>query len=116
MNYSVRFFLVRRIVVNFVKLQPLLNYLLKTLKIYLFSLILSIFDIQNLNKMKIFTLILIIISIGLIAFNISIIDFSKPLLQGKSFVAVVGIIAAICALFILIIFKMSKKIEEKMKG
>lgn len=65
--------------------------------------------------MKIFTIILIIISVGLIGFNISIIDFNKPLLQGKSFVAIVGIIASLCALFIVIIFKMSKKIEEKMK-
>lgn len=66
--------------------------------------------------MKIFTIVLIIISVGLIGFNISIIDYSKPLLQGKSFVALIGILAATCALFILIIFKMSKKIEEKLKG
>lgn len=66
--------------------------------------------------MKIFTLVLIVISIGLIGFNISLLDFNKPLLQGKSFVAVIGIVASFCALFILILFKMSKKIEEKMKG
>ena len=55
-------------------------------------------------------------SLGLIGFNISIIDYSQPLLHGKSFVAIIGILAAFCALIILIIFKMSKKIEEKMKG
>lgn len=66
--------------------------------------------------MKIFTTILIILAIGLIAFNISVLDFDKPLLQGKSFVALIGILAAFCAVFILIIFKMSKRIEEKMKG
>ena len=66
--------------------------------------------------MKIFTLVLILMSLGLIGFNISIIDYSQPLLHGKSFVALIGILAAFCALIILIIFKMSKKIEEKMKG
>ncbi len=66
--------------------------------------------------MKIFTTILIILAIGLIAFNITVIDFDKPLLQGKSFVALVGILAAFCAVFILIIFKMSKRIDEKMKS
>lgn len=66
--------------------------------------------------MKIFTFLLIIISIGLIGFNISLLDFNKPLLQGKSFIAVIGIVASLCALLILILFKMSKKIEEKMKG
>lgn len=66
--------------------------------------------------MKIFTTLLIFLSIGLIGFNFTIIDFSKPLLEGKSFVALVGILASFCAVFILIIFKMSKKIEEKMKG
>ena len=66
--------------------------------------------------MKIFTILLIVLSIGLIGFNISIIDYNKPLLQGKSFIAIIGILAAACALFILIIFKLSKKIEEKMKG
>ena len=66
--------------------------------------------------MKLFTTILIVLAIGLIGFNISVLDYSKPLLQGKSFVAIVGIVASICAVLILVLFKMSKKIQEKMEG
>lgn len=65
--------------------------------------------------MKIFTTILILISVGLIIFNITLLDFNKPF-EGNSSVALIGIIAAFCAVFILLIFKMSKKIEEKLKN
>jgi len=65
--------------------------------------------------MKIFTTILILIAVGLIAFNITLIDFQNPI-EGESLIALVGIAAAFCAVFILLIFKMSKKIEEKLKN
>lgn len=65
--------------------------------------------------MKVFTTILILLAVGLIIFNITLIDFQKPL-EGSSAVALIGILAAFCAVFILLIFKMSKKIEEKLKN
>ncbi len=65
--------------------------------------------------MKIFTNLLIFLAIALILFNITILDFNKPL-EGNSMVALIGIAAAFCAVFILILFKMSKKIEEKLKN
>ncbi len=65
--------------------------------------------------MKIFTTLLIIVAIALIIFNITILDFNNPL-EGDSFVARVGVIASFCAVFILLIFKMSKKIEQKLKN
>jgi hypothetical protein len=65
--------------------------------------------------MKIFTTLLIIVAIALIIFNITILDFNNPL-EGDSFVALVGVIASFCAVFILLIFKMSKKIEQKLKN
>jgi hypothetical protein len=65
--------------------------------------------------MKTFTSILIVIAIGLIIFNASLLNFSNPF-QGNSLIALIGIIASFCAVFILLIFKMSKKIEEKIKG
>jgi uncharacterized membrane protein len=64
--------------------------------------------------MKIFTTILIVLAVALIGFNISLLDFSKPM-DNNSEVALIGIVAALCAVFILIIFKMSKKIEEKIE-
>ena len=65
--------------------------------------------------MKIFTTILILIAVGLILFNISLLNFQNPF-EGNSAVALIGILAAFCAVFILLIFKMSKKIEEKLKN
>lgn len=63
--------------------------------------------------MKIFTNLLVILALGLIVFNISLLDFNH-LLEGNSMVAFIGIAASLCAVLILLIFKMSKKIEEKM--
>ena len=65
--------------------------------------------------MKIFTTILIFLALALIVFNITLLDF-KNTFEGDSFVALVGVIASFCAVFILLIFKMSKKIEEKLKN
>lgn len=65
--------------------------------------------------MKIFTTVLIFIAIALIIFNITLLDFNNPF-EGKSMVALIGIVASFCAVFILIIFKMSKKIESKLKN
>jgi uncharacterized integral membrane protein len=65
--------------------------------------------------MKIFTTILIIIATALIIFNVTMLDFNNPF-EGNSMVALIGIIASFCAVFILLIFKMSKKIEEKLKN
>lgn len=63
--------------------------------------------------MKIFTTILVCLAFALIVFNISLLDFNH-LFDGKSMVAFIGIAASLCAVLILLIFKMSKRIEEKM--
>lgn len=63
--------------------------------------------------MKIFTNLLVALALGLIVFNISLLDFNH-LFEGNSMVAFIGIAASICAVLILLIFKMSKKIEDKM--
>ena len=63
--------------------------------------------------MKLFTNILVILAIGLVIFNISLLDFKHPL-EGNSMIAFIGIAASLCAILILLIFRMSKSIEEKM--
>lgn len=65
--------------------------------------------------MKIFTSILVVIALGLIIFNITLLDFDH-LFEGESMVALIGIAASFCAIFILLIFRMSKMIEEKSKN
>lgn len=63
--------------------------------------------------MKLFTNILVVLALGLIIFNICLLDFKNPF-EGKSMVAIIGVAASSCAVLILLIFKMSKNIEEKM--
>ncbi len=65
--------------------------------------------------MKIFIYILIFLAIGLIIFNITLLDFNH-LLEGNSLVALIGIVASICAVLILLIFKMSKSLTDKMQN
>jgi hypothetical protein len=64
--------------------------------------------------MKIFTNILLFIAIALIVVNIFLLDFNKPF-EGNSMIALIGIVASFCAVLILLIFRMSKKIQEKTK-
>ncbi len=66
-------------------------------------------------QMKIFTNILIFLAIALIIGNIFLLDFNKPL-EGNSMIALIGIVASFCAVLILLIFRMSKKIEEKLRN
>jgi len=64
--------------------------------------------------MKIFTLILTIIAVGLIIFNTTKLNF-EALFEGESFIAVITIITALCAIILLQIFRISKKIEKLYK-
>ena len=63
--------------------------------------------------MKIFTNILVLLAVSLLVFNITLIDFQNPF-NGDSVIALVGVVASFCAVLILLIFRMSKKIVEKM--
>lgn len=65
--------------------------------------------------MKIVTIILSIIALGLIAFNVTQLDFSN-LLKGDSFVAVITIVLSLCAILLLQILRVSKRIEQLAKG
>lgn len=55
------------------------------------------------------------LAVGLIVFNITLLDFDN-LLEGNSFIALIGIVASLCAVCILLIFKMAKSIDEKTKN
>ena len=64
--------------------------------------------------MKIFTTVLTIIAIGLVIFNATKLNFNG-LLEGESYTAVITIIAASCAIILLQILRISKKIETLSK-
>lgn len=74
-----------------------------------------IFLYKQTNNMKIFTSILVLLALALIVFNITLLDFTNPF-QGDSMVAFIGIAASFCAVLILLIFRISKRIEEKTNG
>ncbi|NMH27777.1 hypothetical protein [Flavobacterium silvaticum] len=65
--------------------------------------------------MKIFTSILVVMTVALIIFNVTLLDYNN-LFEGDSLVGLIGIVAAFCALCILIIFRMSKLIEHKTRN
>ena len=65
--------------------------------------------------MKIFTYIIIALATIFIGINFTRLD-SSNLLVGESLIALIGIIAIICAVVILLIFRLSKSIEEKLKN
>ena len=63
---------------------------------------------------KTFSIVLILLALALIAFNVTLVDFQNPL-QGDSTIALIGIVASLCAVVLLLIFMSSKKIEKKLK-
>jgi hypothetical protein len=63
---------------------------------------------------KIVIVILIILGLGLIAYNVTLVDFKDPF-QGNSIIALIGILAALCAIVLLLIYSTSKKIQKKIE-
>lgn len=64
--------------------------------------------------MKYFIYILMLISAGLVIYNVTQINFEAPLEKG-SIEAVITSIASLCAILMLAILNVSKKIEQKVK-
>jgi hypothetical protein len=62
--------------------------------------------------MKIFTYILAVLALGIVVFNITQLDFHDPF-NGDSAIALIGIVASLCAICILMIFRSAKLIEQK---
>lgn len=64
--------------------------------------------------MKILIYILMIAGLGLVIFNASKLDLKNPFL-GDSGVAAIGILAAACAVLLMIILQVSLKVKRKKK-
>ncbi len=60
-------------------------------------------------------IILILLALALMAYNVTIVDFQNPF-EGDSTVALIGILAPLCAIALLLIFRTSKKIQQKIEG
>jgi hypothetical protein len=64
--------------------------------------------------MKIFSIVVIVLAFALIIFNATKINFESPF-EGNSTIALIGIVSGFCAIVLMLIFLVSKKIEEKTK-
>jgi uncharacterized integral membrane protein len=64
--------------------------------------------------MKIATIILSVIALGLIVFNITKLDFNA-LFEGESVIALITIFTSLCAIVLLQILRLSKRIEKLSK-
>ena len=64
--------------------------------------------------MKLFLRILMILAVGMMIFNLTVIDLDSPT-EGDSLVAIIGVFASASALLLLIILTLSLKIKSKLK-
>ncbi len=65
--------------------------------------------------MRIFTIIIMIIALGLIALNVTKLDF-KNLFEGDSGIALIGIVACLCVIVLMLIYRTSKAVQDKLKN
>jgi hypothetical protein len=64
--------------------------------------------------MNIYSHIITALSVITIIFNATKIDFEKPF-EGESTIALIGIIASFCAILIVTLFRVAKKVVEQTK-
>jgi len=64
--------------------------------------------------MKILTIIISVIALLLIVFNFTKVDFNAPF-EGQSITALITILVGFCTIFLMLILRISKRIEEKVK-
>lgn len=64
--------------------------------------------------MKIFSYIIIVLSLASIVFNFTKVDFNNPF-EGDSSIALIGIISAFCAILIVLLYQLSKMVIDKTK-
>lgn len=64
--------------------------------------------------MKVFKIILAVFATVLLIYNLTIVDFSN-LFSKESTIAIIGVVACICALLLLAILNVSGKIDRKLK-
>lgn len=63
---------------------------------------------------KTLTIVLITLAVLLIAYNVTLVNFENPL-EGNSVIAMIGIVASLCAIVLLLIYLTSKKIQKRME-
>lgn len=62
---------------------------------------------------KTLSIIFILIALGLIAYNVTLVNFTNPF-EKNSTIALIGIMASLCAIVLLLVFVASKKVQDKL--
>lgn len=65
--------------------------------------------------MRVFSIVFTIIAVALIVFNATKLNLEAPF-TGESLIAIITIIAGLCAIMVVQILMISKKIEKKSKA
>lgn len=63
---------------------------------------------------KTFSIILILLALALIVYNITLVDFAAPF-TGDSTIALIGVMASLCAVVLLLLYLTSKKVQQKIQ-
>ena len=63
---------------------------------------------------KTLSIILVLCAVALIAYNVTLIDFENPF-EGNSIVAIIGVMASLCAIVLILLFYTSKKIQKNLE-
>lgn len=63
---------------------------------------------------KTLTIVLIVLALLLTVYNVTLVNFDNPL-EGNSIIALIGIMASLCAIVLLLIYLTSKKIQKKLE-
>ena len=61
---------------------------------------------------KTFSIIFIVLAVALVGYNVTLIDFKNPF-EGDSVIAFIGILASLCAVVLVLIYRTSEKIQQK---
>lgn len=64
--------------------------------------------------MKYVTILATIIALGLIIFNVTKLDFNN-IFEGKSIIALITILTSLCAIALLQVLRLSKRVDQKLK-
>lgn len=65
--------------------------------------------------MKYISILIIVLASALTLFNLTKVDFSDPF-NNDSIVAIITVLASLCAIILMLILRISKRIEQKVKA
>lgn len=72
------------------------------------------FSLQQMLMNRILLTVLLVLAFGLIVYNTTVVDFERPF-EDESLIAIICIVASLCAIVLLLIFNAARKIQKKIE-